>query len=161
MLLGAALAVTLVTLIFDPGSIIIFGILHCLALCILIYALARPLLERIPNTLAPFIWIVLAAVFKYLTDTVRVESGWFWLFGFRTKSFFSADYYPLFPWLFVFFLGAWCGPYIFGHKLPEWFYKMRCGFLEKVGRWSLWIYLIHQPVVMFIVLVIKEMYFRT
>ena len=160
IMLGIALGITLVTYILDHDAFIVFGIIHCLALCAIIYALVRPALDRIPHSLAPILWIALAGVTKYFTDTVIVDSRWLWMFGFQYKGFVSLDYYPIIPWIFVYFLGAWCGPYIFGRKLPEWFYNMRCEFLETVGRWSLWIYVLHQPVVLFIVLVIKEMYFR-
>ena len=160
MLMGIALLVTLVTWISNHDAFIVFGILHCLALCAIIYALTRKWLDRIPTSLAPILWVVLTAVTKYLTDTIVPESGYFWLFGFENARFVSLDYYPILPWLFVYLFGTWAGPYIFGHKLPDWFYRMRCAFLEKVGRFSLWIYVLHQPVVLFIILVIKEMYFR-
>lgn len=160
MLMGIALGVTLVTFLANPANFIVFGILHCLAACAILYALMRPALERIPHGLAPVLWILLTLLFTWLTAVVVPESGWFWPFGFENAAFVSADYYPLLPWLFVYLLGAWAGPYIFGHRLPAWFYRMRCAFLEKIGRWSLWVYILHQPVALFIILVLREMYFR-
>lgn len=155
-----SLGVTLVTFLNNPANFIVFGILHCLSACAILYALLRPALARIPHTLAPVLWITLAVLFGWLTAVVVPDSGWFWLFGFENARFVSADYYPLFPWFFVYLLGAWGGPYIFAHRLPAWFYRLRCAFLEKIGRWSLWVYLLHQPVALFIILVIREMYFR-
>ncbi len=160
ILMAFALAITLVTWISNHDAFIVFGILHCLAACTILYALGRRFFDRIPTPLAPILWIVLTGVTKYLTETITPASGYFWIFGFRNAQFVSLDYYPMLPWFFVYLLGTWAGPYIFGHKLPDWFYRLRCGFLEKVGRYSLWIYVLHQPVVLFIVLVLKEMYFR-
>ena len=155
-----SLGVTLVTFLNNPANFIVFGILHCLSACAILYALLRPALARIPHTLAPVLWITLTVLFGWLTAVVVPDSGWFWLFGFENARFVSADYYPLFPWFFVYLLGAWAGPYIFAHRLPAWFYRLRCAFLEKIGRWSLWVYLLHQPVALFLSLVIREMYFR-
>lgn len=160
MLLPFALGLTLITYIDNRTFFVVFGILHCLSLCSIIYALARPLIDRIPQKLAPFFWIALAFVTRLITNMVRTGTNIFFMFGLHNESFASLDYYPIVPWIFVFFLGAWCGPYIFEHRLPEWFYSLRCDPLEKVGRYSLWIYILHQPILMFILAVLKEMYFR-
>lgn len=160
MLIVIALALTLVTFLYNPSFFIVFGILHCLGCCAVIYALLRPALEKIPHKLAPVIWIISAVVLRIITFNIRTDIPLVWIFGFHSENFASLDYYPIFPWIFVFFLGAWFSPYVFEHRLPEWFYSIRCAFLEKVGKNSLLIYIIHQPVVIFILLVLKEMYFR-
>ena len=45
----------------------------------------------------------------------------------------------------MFIFGGWLGRAAAAEKLPAWFYRLRCPFLEKVGSHTLWIYLLHQP----------------
>ena len=52
------------------------------------------------------------------------------------------DYFPLLPWVFCFLGGAFAGRWSF----PKWTYRSRFPFFSAVGRHSLWIYLLHQPV---------------
>lgn len=155
-LAAVAAGVTLVTWIGDHDAFIVFGILHCLAACTLLYALLRPVIDRIPRGVQLWLWIALTIVTFLLTDMVRTDIPGLWIFGFPTADFFSADYFPLLPWIFVYFLGALAGPVIFGHRLPAWFYRIRCAWLSYVGRHSLIIYLVHQPVILGLILIIAD-----
>lgn len=74
------------------------------------------------------------------------ESRWLWMFGWIYEGFVSTDYFPLLPWIFVFLLGTWAGKYIKEGRLPRWFYEAKCPPLAGVGRHSLLIYMLHQPV---------------
>ena len=155
-LASVAAGVTLVTWIGDHDAFIVFGILHCLAACTLLYALLRPVIDRIPRGVQMWLWIALTIVTFLMTDMVRTDIPGLWIFGFPTADFFSADYFPLLPWIFVYFLGALAGPVIFGHRLPAWFYRIRCAWLSYVGRHSLIIYLVHQPVILGLILIIAD-----
>ena len=155
-LAAVAAGVTLVTWIGDHDAFIVFGILHCLAACTLLYALLRPLLDRIPRSIQPWLWVALTMLSWILTDFISTDVPGLWIFGFPTASFFSADYFPLLPWIFVYFLGALAGPIIFGYGLPAWFYRIRCAWLSYIGRHSLLIYLAHQPVILAVILVIAD-----
>ena len=69
--------------------------------------------------------------------------------GFPEKTFYSTDYFSLFPWLFLFLTGyyfykwmekkQWLGNMIKAPSLGAW--------LRTIGRYSLVIYLLHQPIV--------------
>lgn len=156
-LAAVAALITLATWIVDHDAFIVFGILHCLAACTLLYALLKPLLDRIPRSVQPVLWILLTAAGFILTDRVQVTTPGLWIFGFPTADFYSADYFPLLPWIFVYFFGAWAGPDIFGHRLPDWFYRIRCRFLSRVGHYSLFIYVLHQPVVLGVMLILQDL----
>lgn len=67
-------------------------------------------------------------------------------FGFTSNDFFSADYFPLFPWFFCFLLGSCFGKWLKSNKAPEFFYKSHLKFLSFVGRNTLIIYVLHQPI---------------
>ncbi len=67
-------------------------------------------------------------------------------FGFTDPFFYSADYFSMIPWFFLFLAGYfWYG---IMHekslltKLPD----IRIPFLSTVGRHSLMIYMLHQPI---------------
>ena len=67
--------------------------------------------------------------------------------GFPNPGFFSTDYFPLFPWFFLFLTGH------FLHRLLEekdlnqrLFSRGQVPVLNWMGRHSLIIYLLHQPV---------------
>ena len=68
------------------------------------------------------------------------------MLGWTYEGFVSTDYFPLLPWVFVFLLGTWAGKYIKAGRMPAWFYQTDCPPLAAVGRHSLVIYVLHQPV---------------
>jgi len=156
-ILAAALAITVVTYLFDPEIFIKFGILHFLGCCALIYALLRPLLDKIPLAMQPVIYIALYFLTRYATRA-EVESEWLFMFGFTAPGFTSGDYFPLLPWIFIYLLGTWFGRLVVARRLPGWFYTFDMPFLPAVGRRTLWVYVAHQPVLMGIVYVI--LYFQ-
>ena len=149
-----ALIITAVTYFFDPNNFVVFGILHFLAAASLIYALAKPILERIPGKLQPFLWSGLFIVL-YLVLPVRTEISHLWLFGLLDSSFSSSDYFPLFPWIFLFFFGTWLGKPLFSGAFPKWFYKLHAKPLAWCGKNSFYIYMAHQPFLMGIVMLIQ------
>jgi len=124
LVLGAAVLVTLVSLALHTP--VWFGILHLMASCILLYALLARLRFVMP-------FVLLAA----------------FLAAFFGVSYFpvveSADYFPILPWGFLFFLGVFLGKPIREGRFPAWFYVFRVPFLPVVGRHTLVIYLLHQP----------------
>ena len=66
--------------------------------------------------------------------------------GVITPGFYSADYFPIFPWMFVFFAGASIGLWAVRGKFPAFMAKSRLRPLAFVGRHALLIYILHQPV---------------
>lgn len=68
------------------------------------------------------------------------------LFGIWMDWFYSADYFGLLPWLFLF----WAGYYLHkavGHRRMEPLRRSVCPALGWMGRHSLLLYLLHQPVI--------------
>ena len=148
VLLGAA-AVTAVTWGLFPSQTIWFGVLHCLAVCMGLYAVLRRWIRKIPP-----IWGMAAALLLFVI-TYRVPDGFLltlplpaeWyrggfltIFGFSGPFFTTLDYVPLLPHLFLFLAGVFIG------RLPLPVSRTRSRFLAFFGRHSLAVYLLHQPV---------------
>lgn len=152
---------TFVTAYVTPDSPDVFGILHCLGVCMMFYGLFEGVLKRIPV----FIGIILnAALFMLSFNFSRGYSGIgeFMRFkmpdilystrvlfplGFTGSGFASLDYFPLFPWLFLFLAGSFYGICVKAGKAPKFFYDTHIGFLAAAGRYSIWIYVLHQPII--------------
>lgn len=155
--LGAALLVSYATffaeLVLHMGSIRIwFGILHLLGVCMLLY----PLFKKLPHWALALSGITFVAIGFWLQG-LTVEFDFLFPLGLRSQGFFAgSDYFPLFPNLGWFLLGAALGKSLYRNKeslLPscnESFCILR--FFRFCGVHSLAIYLIHQPVLTGLVL---------
>lgn len=146
---GAALLVTLVTGVVLPalgisGLQIWFGILHMFGLSMLLYGLFTSQKRWVPIATA-------VALFVFWLAVITCE-GALWaenckaVVGIIPAGFYSADYYPLLPYFFLFLAGTFLGPAVRDRKLPKWFYTARLRPIEWIGRNSLWIYIAHQPI---------------
>ncbi len=151
--IGAVL-ISIVTYLFDPSSFVVFGILHFLALSAIIYTALKPLVSRIPDVCGYILWGVLFAV-SYFLLPMRTELPHLWLFGFCDPTFSSTDYFPIFPWIFLYLLGAQLGKPLFERKFPSFFYRLRSKPLAWCGKQSFLIYMCHQPILMGIVFLVN------
>ncbi len=144
----------------DDGSMIWFGILHLLSVCILLYTLLRPTLNFIPTWLG----LILCAVLFVLFMNVSPYDGSFFgipgVFEIATPPVernvlsyilglcyvgFAGDYFPLLPWVFCFLAGTYFGRW--RRKYPAWMSRSRFPLFSAIGKVSLWVYIAHQPVI--------------
>ncbi len=147
-ILIVAIAVTVVTYLFNSAAAIYFGILHCLAVCILLYGLA--LQKSKPSTCAAagLLVFALSAARSYVMRNVPVSFDWLLPFGVSSHTLASYDYFPLLPWFGVFLIGTALGKSAYAarkslipRRLPE-------SFFNTAGRHSLLIYIVHQPILL-------------
>jgi uncharacterized membrane protein len=139
------LIITLMTRIFLREGFVLFGILHLIGISII---LAYPFLKlRYWNLLLGIAVISLGIYLKNFTF------GFPWLvwLGFRPDHLYTVDYFPIFPWFGVVLIGIFFGNLLY----PDYTRKFNLydlsnfkfvGLFCLLGRYSLIIYLIHQPV---------------
>lgn len=158
---GIGLSMTVVTIIVLPNEPYLFGVLHLLGLSMIIYHFIKPILQKIPTMLG----IVLSFIGMHITYNLSygfLKLLWFnfplpkslyefdWLFfvGLPNSEFVSSDYFPLNPWSWCFVAGAYLGVYIKDKKLPKFVYssKPRSKLLATLGVNSMFIYVVHQPI---------------
>lgn len=176
-LAGIAVALSIVTAVIMPRMgfskcEILFGILHLLSCSILIYVPLHRLTDRIRPE-----WGILICVLLY-AFTFNIRQGQLGLFNFiditlpeklfslkflfpigiTAEDFFSADYFPVFPHIFLFFAGANAGRLEEEGRFPEVFYENRVPFLSFAGRHTLIIYLTHQAAVYLIASLIFKIF---
>lgn len=126
--------------------IIYFGILHCLGVCMLLW----PLFRRLPNWLTFGLALLICAIGLYWREDTPLVNWLTMPFGAPPPGFASSDYVPLFPNLGFFLLGSLLGKGLYKNKvslLPrvnQDFFLIR--FLLLCGKYSLPIYLLHQPI---------------
>ena len=162
MAFGGGALVSAVTWIAMPQSRIFFGVLSLLgAAALLLIPLEKPL-RKVPPRLGAALSFALFMLFG------EVNGGWLGFegalvaqlprtlyrnyftaaLGFPQPGFFSTDYFPLLPWFFLFLTGFYLYP-----LRPQEACRLRLPVLAGMGRHSLLIYLLHQPVLFALTLV--------
>ncbi|MFP8833852.1 heparan-alpha-glucosaminide N-acetyltransferase [Hydrogenophaga sp. XSHU_21] len=147
---GAALLVSAGSWFVFPQSFIYFGVLHGIAVMLVIARLTGHWgrwLWPLGALALGLPWLAPAAVEAWPALASLNQPGLNAL-GFITQKPFTEDYVPLLPWLGVVWWGLAAGRWVCGHR-PGWLGGGgRGGFMAAWGRHSLSFYLLHQPVLM-------------
>ena len=156
MSFGGGVLVSLVTVFAMPDSPIICGVLTLLGTATLLTIPLERVLSRIPPAAGLVGSGLLFCLLRNVNEGFLGFERWNllalpdWLYrntltafvGFPHAGFYSSDYFSLLPWLFLF----WAGYYFYGLHRPS-----RGGtylpVVTAMGRHSLLIYLLHQPVI--------------
>ena len=128
-----AFVITIITYIFEPSAYVRFGVLHLLALASIV---AFPVARKPEFALG--IGLILLII------PLSSNSNLVWL-GLRETGFLAVDYFPLNPWLGIFFIGLALASRIYPEGKP----LTEIQWPEKwlwFGRNTLTIYVIHQPI---------------
>jgi uncharacterized membrane protein len=138
------LLVTLATYIYLPGQFVIFGILHLIGVAVML----SPLFFRFgKGNLVIGTGIILAG---FCISGIQ-GPAYLLPLGITPPSFASVDYTPLLPWLGVVLAGMGIGELLYRggirrftlRTLPAYFVTP----FSFLGRHSLVIYLVHQPII--------------
>ncbi len=138
---GLGMLITLATFMTYPEYTILFGILHLIGLSIIAGIFAVKYNRRI--LFAAGIVIVL---FGFLLETMSFGFSYLLWLGLMPTAFTTFDYFPVLPWLGFFLIGIAAGKYYAKRKASK---GPAAGApLQFIGRHSLVIYLLHQPVLL-------------
>ena len=138
---GCAVLVTLGSMWMFPRTFISFGVLHCIALLLIVLRLTA----GAGRALWPLGLIAIAL-------PLFVQSAWFdtrwtnWV-GLVTHKPITEDYVPLLPWLGAAWWGLAAGQWLWARR-REWItgaLPRALNPLAVLGRWSLSFYMLHQP----------------
>jgi len=141
---ACALLVSAGSAVMFPDSWISFGVLHGLAMMLLLLRWAGPRLGQSAVVLLGAGVIALPQLWQHAFFDGRWTN---WL-GLATAKPITEDYVPLLPWM---------GVMLWGFALGRWLLASRPGWLQGaviaplkplalLGRWSLSFYMLHQPV---------------
>jgi uncharacterized membrane protein len=149
-ILGLAAVITLATHLYGPEYGIKFGVLHFLGTCILLY----PLFRRINAYLLLLLGAASIAFGNYIS-AIQMPHDYFFIIGLTSGSFISSDYYPLFPWIGVFLFGIALGKFFYARKSSIFKFSLGDNPISFLGRHTLLIYMLHQPVILAVLYAVK------
>ena len=147
-LLAVALLVTAATFVFDRSSTILFGILHCLAVSILVYGLFFKNAGAAACAAAGAAVIGISIAIPAVLKGVPIRFDWLLPFGIHSPTLSSFDYFPLFPWFGIFLIGSALGKSVYAAKRSPISRRLPVTFVNIAGRHSLLIYIVHQPIIL-------------
>ena len=167
----AATIVSLVTLIadslFDLGISILFGVLHCFTVCTFIYAVLNYFVGE--KSRYAFLGLgILFFVWGLLLDFYNLQGDPKYDLTYHTVGFidylriavgtryYGADCFGILPYCGMFLIGAYGGTSLYKYKkayLPL-FEGKPFAPVRFIGKKAVWFYLLHQPVIFIIVLIL-------
>lgn len=148
LIAAAAGAVTLASWYTAPDGLILFGILHCIAVASVL-GLA---FLRLPIPLVMFAAAVCLAAPAIWTSPAFNAPGWLWL-GLASDPLPADDYIPLLPWFGLVLIGIAAARLALASRPAEiWARWQPHHFVSRAlafgGRHSLIVYLLHQPLLL-------------
>ena len=152
--------ITLLTLIFLPSQAIWFGILNFMGCAAWFLGLCRKYFAKAASSCGMFVALFVFFTCRSLPNGLWGLEGVFlvdvpqnfyvyqWLapLGFPHADFTSSDYFPLLPWLGAYIFGYYLYSFLQKHNLLGDWLTFKLPLFSVLGRKSLAIYLVHQPI---------------
>jgi uncharacterized membrane protein len=152
--------ISLITYLFDKDLLILFGVLNGLGISMIITGLIQKN-DKLKASHAIIFLLLFIIFYKLPSGRILVKNIYSSLYelnlfplGFPSKSFYSTDYFPLIPRIFIYLFGFCLGKLLVEKNFYNKYGKNN--FLAKIGQHSIEIYLAHQIIIYFLV----EAYFR-
>jgi len=139
------MVVTLSTILLLGDGFVVYGVLHLIGISII---LSYPFLKR--SLIALLLGSAAISVGFWLRQ-FSFDSPWLLWLGLVPRNFYSVDYFPLLPWSGVVLVGIFLGDLLYPEgvrrvSLPDISARNPAKQICLVGRNSLAIYLLHQPI---------------
>ena len=164
------IAVTAVTAVVMPDAYVIYGILTFMAVSGALMIPLDRLFRHVPPVAGLIVSLITFAVlfrvnyayvgtyntvlFYFPAELYRNYLTAF--FGFPFNGFVSGDYFPLLPWILIYFAGYFLRALTEKSEKLKYLMCVRIPFFDVCGRYSLYIYLAHQPLIYGIVWLIFQ-----
>jgi uncharacterized membrane protein len=150
---GFGIIITLVTFLSFPKDYILFGILHLIGFSTIAgyFFIKRKKLNLILGSIVIFLGFCL--------QNFRFDFSWLLWLGFVPSNFQTFDYFPIIPWFGLMLVGIAVGNILYRKgkrtfKIMDMSGNFIVKFLSFLGRNSLKIYLLHQPFLIFVLLLL-------
>ncbi|MBQ6863403.1 MAG: DUF1624 domain-containing protein [Clostridia bacterium] len=160
ILLGAA--ISLISYLFMPEQPVVFGVLTFLGFASLLLQPLKKFILKCNNIITR---LLLLAIFLLFFNAAYGTFGGFGFYfgklpevlyvntltailGFPPADFASSDYFPIIPWIFLYLFGFLLYPALQKSKVFQKFSAINIKPFSFIGRYSLWFYLAHQPIIM-------------
>lgn len=164
-----ALAIFAATTVAKVDTPITFGIFFCMASCTLVEALISHFAVP-PKGYAEAVLLLLFFIICLPISSRHIGIGTMifslpkelyqtpylaWA-GFPSPSFSSGDYYPLLPYLFLYLSGAAFNRQLKAEGYPNWMNTFSLPLITEMGKHSLIVYILHQPILLLIALFVSQ-----
>lgn len=163
-LVGCGLLISVITMLALPSQSIHFGILTFTGCATLLFCALRGALSRCPalaGTIGCFFlfWLTYSVPrgligFGAALPRALYQFSFGYPFGFPAPDFYSADYFPLIPWVFLYFAGYFLFRLVRDARPVQRALRLRLPVAEALGRQSLTVYMLHQPVLFGVLLLL-------
>lgn len=161
LVFGSGILITVVTLLAMPESRVVFGVLTLIGSCMLLLIPIEKFLLKIRTEAGLAGSFLLFLLFRNVNTGYLGFEKWNLLrlpdsfyrnllttyLGFPQRGFFSTDYFSLLPWFFLFVTGFYLYQLVQKKGMMGKLFSWRVPVFDVIGRHSLLIYLLHQPVV--------------
>lgn len=162
------LLISLITLVIIPSEKILFGILNFMGCAILLILPLEKQLKKIPAAYGMAICFLLFLLCKQIQFgqigipgllQIQVPNILYSIkiltpLGFPYEGFYSSDYFPIFPWIFLYLCGFYFNQIFMKHIPWQKSAQRKLPCLSVLGSKTIWIYMLHQPLSMLVCLLI-------
>lgn len=158
------LLITAVTLLVIPSQAVWFGILNFIGCATLLMNPLKRFLQKQNAAAGLFLSLILYLLSRNVPDgrlsfgPLKLaelpgrlyESRILTFLGFPYSGFYSSDYFPILPWFFLFLAGYWFWDLVCQRESLSRFFQINVPVLSAIGTKTMWIYLVHQPILYFL-----------
>lgn len=128
--------------VMDAELVILFGILHFLGLAMII----GHFVKKLPTWAIPLL-VIEAFALNPLVKEISINTNVFFPIGIYNNLFYSSDYFPLIPNLGYVFIGIFIGKVFYKKKKSLFRHSPKKSFICCLGRNTLLLYFVHQPII--------------
>lgn len=157
---AAGIIITVATALVMPSERIVFGILTMIGSSMLLMIFFHKYLHRIRSLTGISISFVLFVFTRNINNGYLGFEHWNFVklpdilyangitayLGFPGEEFYSTDYFSLFPWFFLYLTGYFLYRISEKRNWNRFLKKSPLTRIQKIGKHSLEIYLLHQPI---------------